>query len=105
MKKSTKDIAKALTTKRPKRRDPIPNADLLKTGSTVLDLAISGRRAGGIPKGKYVWMVGDSSSGKTFLMLTCLAEASINKGFDNLMHDPGSHGYSYRNIFIMLFEN
>lgn len=75
------DVAKALTTPRPKRRDPIPDKDLLKTGSTVLDLAITGRLAGGFPKGKYIWMVGDSSSGKTFLMLTCLAEASINLQF------------------------
>lgn len=76
------DIEKALTKKAPKRRDVIPDADLLKTGSTVLDLAISGRRAGGFSKGKYFWVVGDSSSGKTFLTLTCLAEASLNKNFD-----------------------
>lgn len=82
-KKDVKDITEALTTQHPKRLNPIPDKDLLKTGSTVLDLAISGRRAGGIPKGKYLWMVGDSSSGKTFLMLTCLAEASINKEFDS----------------------
>lgn len=72
----------ALTTPAPKRRGTIPDTDLLKTGSTVLDLAISGRRRGGFTKGRYFWMVGDSSSGKTFLMLTCLAEASINPAFD-----------------------
>lgn len=83
MARKTEDVAADLTRKGKKRRDPIPDADLLKTGSTILDLAISGRRAGGIPKGKYVWMVGDSSSGKTFLMLTCLAEASINPAFDD----------------------
>lgn len=65
-----------------KRRSPIRDADLLKTGSTILDLAISGRRHGGFTKGRYFWMVGDSSSGKTFLMLTCLAEAAINPEFD-----------------------
>ena len=81
--KDTKDITEALTTPHTKRLDPIPDKDLLKTGSTVLDLAITGRRAGGLPKGKYIWMVGDSSSGKTFLMLTCLAEASINEEFDD----------------------
>jgi len=63
--------------------EPVADVDLLKTGSTVLDLYISGRRAGGVPKGRYIWMVGDSTSGKTFLMLTCLAEASINPVFDN----------------------
>lgn len=66
-----------------KRKGTIPAKDFLKTGSTLLDLAISGRRDGGITKGRYFWMVGDSSSGKTFLMLTCLAEASINTNFDS----------------------
>ncbi|RKZ05953.1 hypothetical protein DRQ25_15030, partial [Candidatus Fermentibacteria bacterium] len=80
---ATDDIAAALSSTGAKRRDVIPDKDLLKTGSTVLDLAMSGRAAGGIPKGKYIWMVGDSSSGKTFLMLTCLAEASINPAFDD----------------------
>lgn len=78
---SPESVVKALTTTKPKRKDTIPDNDLLKTGSTILDLAISGRRAGGITKGRYFWMVGDSSSGKTFLMLTCLAEASINPSF------------------------
>ena len=77
-----KDPVKALTRVGPKRRAVIPDKDLLKTGSTILDLAISGRRAGGFSKGRYFWMVGDSSSGKTFLMLTCLAEASINPEFN-----------------------
>ena len=76
-------IEKELTTKAPKRQAVVPDTDLLKTGSTILDLAISGRRAGGFTKGRYFWIVGDSSSGKTFLILTCLAEASINKNFDD----------------------
>lgn len=79
----TEALAKALTTRHKKRREPVPDADLLKTGCTLLDLAITGRRAGGFTKGRYFWMVGDSRSGKTFLMLTCLAEASINPAFDN----------------------
>ena len=77
------DTAAALTTTKPKRQEPIPDKDLLKTGSTVLDLAISGRRGGGFSKGRYFWMVGDSSSGKTFLMLTCLAEAAANPEFND----------------------
>lgn len=80
--KNTKGIKDALTKKVKKRRGVDPTT-LLKTGSTVLDLALSGSRAGGFMKGKYFWMVGDSSSGKTFLMLTCLAEAAINPEFDD----------------------
>ena len=64
-------------------RPAIATTDRLKTGSTILDLAISGNRMGGFAKGYYYWMVGASSSGKTFLMLTCLAEASINSNFDD----------------------
>lgn len=82
-KKKVDAVAGALTTTKPKRKAVISKSDMLKTGSTVLDLAISGRRAGGFSKGRYFWMVGDSSSGKTFLTLTCLAEASINPDFDN----------------------
>ena len=72
----------SFTTKKKKRRAVIPDKDLLKTGCTLLDLAISDRRAGGFFKGHYFWMCGNSSSGKTFLMLTCLAEASINSEFN-----------------------
>jgi RecA/RadA recombinase len=89
-----KEIKAALTTKGKLRRGGVNPKDLLKTGSTVLDLAISGDRRGGFPKGKYIWMVGDSSSGKTFLMLTCLAEASINPEFKNyrLIYDNAEDG-------------
>lgn len=61
---------------------PVAETDWLHTGSTLLNLALSGRPDGGFAKRKYFWIVGDSSSGKTFLTLTCLAEASINPEFD-----------------------
>lgn len=61
---------------------------LLSTGSTLVNLAISGDPHGGIPAGKYVFFVGDSASGKTFLALTCFAEAQLSKHFS-----------SYRMIF------
>jgi RecA/RadA recombinase len=90
----TDDVSKALTTTHTKRRETIPDKDLLKTGSTVLDLGITGRRAGGFAKGKYFWMVGDPSSGKTFLMLTCLAEAAVNPKFADyrFIYDNGEDG-------------
>ncbi|MHC1623173.1 MAG: hypothetical protein ACXQTR_01115 [Candidatus Methanospirareceae archaeon] len=55
----------------------------LNTGSTLLNLACSDRIAGGFPKGCYSFVVGDSASGKTFLSLTCLAEAARDSGFDD----------------------
>jgi len=57
--------------------------DLLSTGSTLLNLACTGNWKGGFAKGKYFFVVGDSASGKTFLTLTCLAEAAINPAFAN----------------------
>ncbi len=53
----------------------------LNSGSTLLNLACTGRIDGAFPTGKYVFFVGDSNSGKTFLGLTCLAEASIDPRF------------------------
>lgn len=91
---ATKDIKKALTKVHEKHSDPIPESHFLRTGSTLLDLAISGSLKGGFTKGRYFWMVGDSSSGKTFLMLTCFAEACRNPEFDNyrLIYDNGEDG-------------
>lgn len=62
---------------------PIRKADLLSTGSTLLNLACTGHWQGGFAKGRYYFIVGDSQSGKTFLSLTCFAEAAINLNFDD----------------------
>lgn len=56
---------------------------LLSTGSTLLNLAITGKAGGGFPKGTFVLLIGSSSSGKTFLSLTCLAEAAIDADFND----------------------
>lgn len=64
---------------------PIGNkkSDYLSTGSTLLNLALTGRWYGGFIKGTYILFVGDTDSGKSFLCMTCLAEASINPDFDD----------------------
>ncbi len=75
----TEDIKKKL---KPKPPAPQPTAkDYLSTGSTLLNMAISGKPNCGFAKGHYYLLVGDSQSGKTWLSLTCLAEASINPEF------------------------
>ena len=74
---------KAMLTGTPKKKKRRSSQDLLSTGSKVLNLACSGKAKGGFYKGMYVFLVGDSSSGKTFLSLTCLAEAAINPEFDD----------------------
>lgn len=68
-----------LKSKRKKNRP----REYVSTGSTLLNLACSNNPYKGFAKGHYYFIVGDSISGKTFLSLTCLAEASINKYFDN----------------------
>jgi len=64
-------------------REGISKDSYLSTGSTLLNLACSGKAKGGFLKGNYYFFVGDSSSGKTFLSLTCLAEAAKNKDFED----------------------
>lgn len=75
----TKDLQDALT----KRTitTPIPAKDFLSTGSINLNLACSGRINGGIPKGTYVFMPGQSSSGKTWITMSVFAEAKKSKRF------------------------
>jgi RecA/RadA recombinase len=67
---------------------------LLGTGSTLLNLACSGKARGGFAKGKYILLVGDSESGKTWLSLTCLAEAASTPTFNNyrFIYDNGEDG-------------
>jgi len=55
----------------------------LSTGLTLLNLACSGKPDAGILPGTYNLLVGDSRAGKSFLALTCLAEASINPKYAN----------------------
>ena len=89
-----KKIAKDVITSIRKKKPGIKAEDYLSTGSTQLNLALSGNPRGGFVKGHYFFFVGDSNSGKTFLCLTCMAEACRNKHFDNhrLIFDDAEHG-------------
>ena len=82
-KKETEDLKAALRQKAAPREPPVGPADWLSTGSTLLNLALSGRVDGGLCKGRYFYFVGDSDSGKTMLTQTCFAEAAINRNFDD----------------------
>lgn len=59
----------------------IRKEDYLSSGSTLVNLACSSTSYGAFCKGKFFWMVGSSSSGKTWLTLNGLAEAAINPNF------------------------
>ncbi len=76
----TENIKKGL---RRKRRTAQQSPILLSTGSTVLDLACSGRVEGGLLSGEYYFFCGDTDSGKTWMGMSLFAEASINPAFDN----------------------
>ena len=75
------ETAERLTAPAP-RVAPIPDGEFLSTGCTLLNLAISGRADAGIARGHYLYYVGDSSSGKTWLSFSLLAEAARNRHFD-----------------------
>lgn len=79
--------ARAEKVKEALERPPMPTIawtddDLLSTGSTCLNLAITGKPHGGYIKGHYFLVVGGSSGGKTVEALTCMAEACHNPQFD-----------------------
>lgn len=67
--------------KRPKQTIAVD--EMLSTGSTLINLACTGRPFCGFAKGKYYFLVGDSASGKTWLSLSCMAEASVNPSFSD----------------------
>lgn len=75
------EVKKAMRVK--KEVTSLSNKDYLSTGSTLLNLELSGRPKGGLVRGKYYLFVGDSGAGKSWLGLTCLAEAGINKSFQD----------------------
>ncbi len=60
----------------------LKDEDLLSTGYAPLDVALSGKTEGGFGKGLFVFVVGDSSTGKSFITQTCLAEAAARPEFD-----------------------
>lgn len=67
---------------------------MLSTGSTLLNLAFSDNPFGALLPGKYYFMVGDSASGKTFLSMTCFAEALRSERFKDyrLIYDNVEDG-------------
>jgi RecA/RadA recombinase len=99
---NTKNLKSQLLHKTPDE-EVVPSDQYLSTGSTLLNLACTGKRNCGFVKGKYHLIVGDSASGKTALSLTCLAEATISKQFNNylLIHDDieGGAMFNIKKLF------
>ena len=66
----------------------------ISTGCTLLNLAASGDPDYFTHAGQYIYFVGDSSSGKTMLVLQMFAEAAANPNFDDyaLVFDNAENG-------------
>lgn len=71
--------------------------DLIPTGSTLLNLALSDNPYGGWRKGRMVNVIGDSSAGKSFMALTTFAEANTLKRLDDyqFIYDDAEHANSF----------
>jgi len=95
IKKLVRDVKK-VADKKPKKesKEKIKTTDILSSGSTLLNLACTNNPFGAFTKGKYYFLVGDSASGKTFLSMTCFAEALRHPEFKNyrLIYDNVEDG-------------
>lgn len=80
MDRDTKQVYDDLTKDR-KKKEWKPS-DLVSTGSTLLDCAISNSSAGGILPGEIIVAVGASSAGKTSWYMQALAEICNDPRFD-----------------------
>ncbi len=88
--KEVENLKKQLTTK-PSATNENTVKEGLSTGSTLLNLACTGKTHAGFLPGYYYFIVGDSVSGKSFLSLTCFAEASIHSVYKD-------YRYIYDNV-------
>lgn len=71
--------AKEVLTQKP--RTMVSPEGGLSIGTTLLNLACTDRPDVGFLKGCYYLFVGDSSSGKTWICMSCFAEACLNPAF------------------------
>lgn len=86
----TSDIKRRLTAK----SSPSEPAPSLNSGHTVLNMHMTGTVNGGYRAGKYYAIIGDSSSGKTWLCFTAFAEAKLSEHFKHyrLIYDAVEDG-------------
>lgn len=78
----------------PRQQESLDWSSGLNSGSTLLNLACSGNPNVAFLRGGIYYFVGDSGSGKTFITMSCMAEAANNKNFDNykLVFDNAENG-------------
>jgi RecA/RadA recombinase len=69
-------------------------ASRLSSGSTLLNLACTNDADGFLEKGDYMWLCGSSNAGKTWLLMTLLAEAAQSEAYKDyrLIYDDAENG-------------
>ena len=79
---------------------------MISTGSTLLDLAITGgrKRGGGIPAGIFVEVSGPESSGKSVLLAELAGAIQRQGGIANFKDPEGTLNASFAAIFGMKFN-
>lgn len=82
-KKEVEEIKKGLTVSQPSEQEQISVDNVISSGSTLLDLEISGRRrrGGGIPSGILMEIFGPSGCGKTTVLGEICANVQAAGGF------------------------
>jgi RecA/RadA recombinase len=93
---TNESIRAALMSKR--KKESFEKDQYVSSGSTTFNLGCTGRTDCAFKKGHYYHLVGDSSAGKTFFSLTCLAEAALNPAFEDydLIHIDAEHGSLFK---------
>jgi len=108
--KSDTDQIKQRAKERPKRIQTTPNegdfGTTVSTGSTLLDLAISGGRVrgGGVPAGILVEIYGPSGVGKTSVLAEMCADAQTKGGYVKFLDPEARLDQEYMRIYGMELE-
>lgn len=103
---STEELAEQVSTvsksqvEKPKKVD-ISKVQVVSTGSTLLDLAISGtkRREGGIPGGIIIEIYGPAGAGKTALLAEICASAQVRGGQVRFLDPEARLDQEYSRIY------
>ena len=109
-KKSDTEQIKARAKKKPEPIQVTPNegdfGTVVSTGSTLLDLAISGGRvrSGGVPSGILLEIFGPSGSGKTSILAEMCADAQAKKGNVKFLDPEARLDQEYMRIYGMALQ-
>lgn len=106
MEEKAAEVEEQINQPLPDRDKPIDMTKTVSTGSTLLDLTISGRRRreGGIPGGIIVEIFGKPSSGKTALLSEIVASTQARGGSVKYLDPEGRLDLEYSKIYGVSLE-